>query len=113
MYAACQEPDVDALVEKLGSKDWEVSYDAIKKLQNIEGPAVPALIKALKRPEEQMRANAALCLGGFGVETGNRAAQPAVPHLIQLAEKTRRPRCDGMRRRPWSALARPRPPFLP
>jgi HEAT repeat protein len=87
MYAACQEPDVGALVEKLGSKDWKVSYDAIKKLQNIEGPAVPALIKALKRPEEQIRANAAICLWGFGVETGNPAAQPAVPHLISLAEK--------------------------
>jgi HEAT repeat protein len=74
------------LVALLTDKDKDVRFGAAKELEaSTSGvmeaevkAAVPALIRALKAPEAEVRRGAAYALGNIGVE-----AKAAVPALIE------------------------------
>src|SRR5512136_1578624 len=54
---------IEALVEELGSNDGLKRLHARERLIEMEATAVPALMKALKSPSEQVRWEAAKTLG--------------------------------------------------
>lgn len=73
--------DVQRLAGEVASQDQAVSLKAIDRLGALgekAAPAVPALIKALSRPEAEVRQHAARELGSIGP-----AAAAAVPALME------------------------------
>lgn len=80
--AGKQEPQyqgrgVDAWAAQLRDSDPSARQDAVRALEVIGAPAVPALIAALKDPDGRTRGAAADGLGRIGAE-----ARAAVPELL-------------------------------
>ena len=73
-----------ALVEALGDKNVDVSNAAAHSLIVIGGPAIPELIKTLRRDEPLFKINAAVVLGGIGPSA--KEAVPALEEALQAAD---------------------------
>jgi hypothetical protein len=67
---------VDALVQKLGDKDWKTRNAATDELLKIGKPALPQLDAALKHADEEIRHRAAALVAAIKGQN-NQAAKPA------------------------------------
>lgn len=76
--ALSQEAEIASYIQKFRTDDFRVYQDALRDLERIGTPAVPALIEALQDKDVRVRVYAADVLGALGSK-----AQEAVPALAK------------------------------